>query len=136
MSKPSNGRPKYLIINGDEGEPGTCKDIYIRGEFHNKALNMQVAIAEAYQAGLIGKTYVVLEVYRLPSFNFTQVLKRIKKWKNLIYFHGYTFKFENCHKLQLQKFEVFSILLNITVRIEKNSNCGGLNYFQYFLILL
>lgn len=83
MNKPSDGRPKYLVVNGDEGEPGTCKDreilrhdphklvegcliagramgacaayIYIRGEFYNEASNMQVAIAEAYQAGLIGK---------------------------------------------------------------------------------
>lgn len=29
--------------------------IYIRGEFYNEASNMQLAIAEAYQAGLIGK---------------------------------------------------------------------------------
>ncbi|KAI4465272.1 nadh-ubiquinone oxidoreductase flavoprotein 1 ndufv1 [Holotrichia oblita] len=83
MNKPSDGRPKYLVVNADEGEPGTCKDreimrhdphklvegcliagramgaqaayIYIRGEFYNEAANMQVAIAEAYQAGLIGK---------------------------------------------------------------------------------
>lgn len=83
MQKPSDGRPKYLVINADEGEPGTCKDrdimrhdphkliegcliagsamgaqaayIYIRGEFYNEASNMQYAIAEAYQAGLIGK---------------------------------------------------------------------------------
>merc|ERR1712107_839446 len=26
MNKPSDGRPKYLVINADEGEPGTCKD--------------------------------------------------------------------------------------------------------------
>lgn len=83
MSKPPDGRPKYLVVNADEGEPGTCKDreimrhdphklvegcliagramgaraayIYIRGEFYNEASNMQIAIAEAYQAGLIGK---------------------------------------------------------------------------------
>ncbi|XP_043511221.1 NADH dehydrogenase [ubiquinone] flavoprotein 1, mitochondrial-like isoform X1 [Frieseomelitta varia] len=83
MNKPSDGKPKYLVINGDEGEPGTCKDreilrhephkllegcliagsamgacaayIYIRGEFYNEASSIQVAIAEAYQAGLIGK---------------------------------------------------------------------------------
>uniref|UniRef100_A0A182W8L8 NADH dehydrogenase [ubiquinone] flavoprotein 1, mitochondrial n=1 Tax=Anopheles minimus TaxID=112268 RepID=A0A182W8L8_9DIPT len=83
MNKPSDGRPKYLVVNADEGEPGTCKDreimrhdphkliegcliagramgaraayIYIRGEFYNEASNMQLAIAEAYQAGLIGK---------------------------------------------------------------------------------
>jgi len=29
--------------------------IYIRGEFYNEASNMQLAISEAYQAGLIGK---------------------------------------------------------------------------------
>ncbi|KAH8404398.1 hypothetical protein KR222_010643 [Zaprionus bogoriensis] len=83
MNKPGDGRPKYLVVNADEGEPGTCKDreimrhdphklvegcliagramgaqaayIYIRGEFYNEASNMQLAIAEAYQAGLIGK---------------------------------------------------------------------------------
>lgn len=83
MNKPSDGRPKYLVVNADEGEPGTCKDreimrhdphkliegclvagraigaiaayIYIRGEFYNEASNLQVAIAEAYQAGLIGR---------------------------------------------------------------------------------
>ena len=25
MNKPSN-KPKYLVVNADEGEPGTCKD--------------------------------------------------------------------------------------------------------------
>ena len=25
MNKPSDGRPKYLVGNADEGEPGTCK---------------------------------------------------------------------------------------------------------------
>ncbi|XP_063375979.1 NADH dehydrogenase [ubiquinone] flavoprotein 1, mitochondrial-like [Cydia fagiglandana] len=83
MKKPSDGRPKFLIINADEGEPGTCKDreiirhdphkliegallagaaigahaayVYIRGEFYNEANILQMAIAEAYQAGLIGK---------------------------------------------------------------------------------
>ncbi|XP_067622082.1 NADH dehydrogenase [ubiquinone] flavoprotein 1, mitochondrial-like isoform X2 [Eurosta solidaginis] len=83
MNKPADGRPKFLVVNADEGEPGTCKDreimrhdphklvegclvagramgaraayIYIRGEFYNEASNMQLAIAEAYQAGLIGK---------------------------------------------------------------------------------
>jgi len=82
MNKPSDGRPKYLVVNADEGEPGTCKDreimrhdphklvegcliagramgaraayIYIRGEFYNEASNMQVAINEAYKAGLLG----------------------------------------------------------------------------------
>ena len=67
---PISSRPKYLVVNADEGEPGTCKDreimrhdphkliegclvagrsmnaraayIYIRGEFYNEASNMQV----------------------------------------------------------------------------------------------
>jgi NADH-quinone oxidoreductase subunit F len=76
-------RPCYLVVNADESEPGTCKDrdilrhdphklvegclvagfamgataayIYIRGEFYNESLNLQRAIDEAYEAGLIGK---------------------------------------------------------------------------------
>jgi len=83
MNKPSDGRPKYLVVNADEGEPGTCKDreimrhdphklvegclvagramgaraayIYIRGEFYNEASNLQVAIKEAYQKGFLGR---------------------------------------------------------------------------------
>ncbi len=81
--EPPNGKPSYLVINADEGEPGTCKDrdmlrhdphkliegtllagfamnavaayIYIRGEFYNEASNLQKAIDEAYKSGLIGK---------------------------------------------------------------------------------
>ncbi|KAK2163594.1 hypothetical protein NP493_1454g00030 [Ridgeia piscesae] len=26
MNRPDDGRPRYLVVNGDEGEPGTCKD--------------------------------------------------------------------------------------------------------------
>ena len=83
MPKQSDGRPSYLVINADEGEPGTCKDrdllrhdphklvegcllacvgigahacyIYIRGEFYQEGSNLQRAIDEAYEAGLIGK---------------------------------------------------------------------------------
>ena len=83
MPKVSDGRPHYLVINADEGEPGTCKDreimrhdphkliegcliagfsmkafaayIYIRGEFVHEANVLDDAIAEAYAAGLIGK---------------------------------------------------------------------------------
>ena len=78
-----DGRPHYLVVNADESEPGTCKDreilrydphtlvegclvggfaiganaayIYVRGEFFSEASNLQVAIDEAYEAGLIGK---------------------------------------------------------------------------------
>jgi len=82
MPKVSDGRPHYLVINADEGEPGTCKDreimrhdphklvegcliagfamganttyIYIRGEFYQEYVNLQQAIDEAYADGLIG----------------------------------------------------------------------------------
>ncbi len=83
MPKNVTDKPVYLVINADEGEPGTCKDrdilrhdphkliegcliagfaigasacyIYIRGEFYNESSNVQRAIDEAYAAGLIGK---------------------------------------------------------------------------------
>ncbi|MGH7032160.1 MAG: NADH-quinone oxidoreductase subunit NuoF [Stellaceae bacterium] len=82
MPKTSD-RPRYLVVNADESEPGTCKDrdiirndphklvegcllasagmgatacyIYIRGEFHTESLVMQKAIEDAYAAGLVGK---------------------------------------------------------------------------------
>jgi NADH:ubiquinone oxidoreductase subunit F (NADH-binding) len=72
-------RPHYLVINADEGEPGTCKDreimrhdphkliegcliagfamganttyIYIRGEFLHEARCLEQAIQEAYKGG-------------------------------------------------------------------------------------
>ncbi|MBF0125117.1 MAG: NADH-quinone oxidoreductase subunit NuoF [Magnetococcales bacterium] len=77
-----DARPKYLVCNADEGEPGTCKDrdiirfdphlliegmiiaayavsseqgyIYIRGEFYREAERLQAAVDEAYAAGLLG----------------------------------------------------------------------------------
>ena len=82
MPKQSD-KPHYLVVNADEGEPGTCKDrdilrhephklvegaliasfainahtcyIYVRGEFHREIKNLQIAIDQAYEAGLIGK---------------------------------------------------------------------------------
>lgn len=82
MPKVSDGRPHYLVINADEGEPGTCKDreimrhdphtlvegcliagyamgahvayIYIRGEFYREGERLQAAIDQAYEAGLLG----------------------------------------------------------------------------------
>ncbi|MBT3551397.1 MAG: NADH-quinone oxidoreductase subunit NuoF [Rhodospirillaceae bacterium] len=82
MPKEIGERPHYLVVNADEGEPGTCKDreilrfephklvegcliasfamgahaayIYIRGEFFREAEALQSAIDEAYDAGLIG----------------------------------------------------------------------------------
>jgi NADH-quinone oxidoreductase subunit F len=83
MPKTVGERPHYLAVNADESEPGTCKDrdimrhdphkliegalvasfamaahvcyIYIRGEYFNEAVNLQVAIDEAYDAGLVGR---------------------------------------------------------------------------------
>lgn len=81
---PNNlGKPKYLCVNCDESEPGTCKDreivehiphqllegigiacyavgiqkafIYIRGEMYEGYLSLKKAIEEAYAAGLFGK---------------------------------------------------------------------------------
>ncbi|HUX80161.1 MAG TPA: NADH-quinone oxidoreductase subunit NuoF [Alphaproteobacteria bacterium] len=83
LPKDDGVTPRYLIINADESEPGTCKDkdilrnephklvegaliagfaigshtgyIYIRGEYHQEAERLETAIAEAYEAGLLGK---------------------------------------------------------------------------------
>ena len=83
MPKTSDGGPVYLIVNADESEPGTCKDreilrhephkliegallagfamrataayIYVRGEFVREAERLEAAVAEAYEAGLIGR---------------------------------------------------------------------------------
>ncbi len=83
MPKELGERPHYLVINADESEPGTCKDreimrnephkllegaliagfaigahtsyIYIRGEFYDESSTLMRAIAEAYDAGLLGK---------------------------------------------------------------------------------
>jgi NADH-quinone oxidoreductase subunit F len=82
MPKQEGPRPHYLVINADEGEPGTCKDreilrfephklvegaliagfaigahagyVYIRGEFVREAEHLQRAVDEAYEAGLLG----------------------------------------------------------------------------------
>ena len=81
--KELGSRPHYLVINGDESEPGTCKDrdilrfephkliegcliaayavqahvcyIYIRGEYFVDGQKLQTAINEAYEKNLIGK---------------------------------------------------------------------------------
>ncbi|MDX1502623.1 MAG: NADH-quinone oxidoreductase subunit NuoF [Thermoanaerobaculia bacterium] len=77
-----NDRPKYLVANADESEPGTFKDrvlmehdphqfiegcalccwavqantcyIYIRGEYVRQAEVLEVAIADAYREGILG----------------------------------------------------------------------------------
>ena len=41
MNKPSDGRPKYLVVNADEGEPGTCKVMY-----NYKSYNYEMIVIE------------------------------------------------------------------------------------------
>ncbi|HXX27240.1 MAG TPA: NADH-quinone oxidoreductase subunit NuoF, partial [Terriglobales bacterium] len=76
-------KPKYILCNGDESEPATCKDrlifehdphaviegvmiagiavgahtgfIYIRGEYRYVSVIMQKAIRDAYARGILGK---------------------------------------------------------------------------------
>jgi len=77
-----SGKPVYLVVNADESEPATCKDIplmmatphmlvegaiiasyaigashafiYVRGEVLHVVRRVQNAVAEAYEAGYIG----------------------------------------------------------------------------------
>jgi NADH-quinone oxidoreductase subunit F len=76
-------KPKYILVNGDESEPGTCKDhliflhdphaviegtiiaglavgakmgfIYLRGEYRYLLEIMEKAVADAYAKGFLGK---------------------------------------------------------------------------------
>jgi NADH-quinone oxidoreductase subunit F len=78
-----SAKPKYVLCNGDESEPGTCKDrlivehdphaviegvmiaavainshigyIYLRGEYRYLVDIMEKAVADAYARGFIGK---------------------------------------------------------------------------------
>lgn len=78
-----DGKPHYLVVNADESEPGTCKDmplmlatphtlvegviisayairaqhafIYLRGEAVPVLRRLQAAVAEAYDAGYLGR---------------------------------------------------------------------------------
>jgi len=78
-----NAKPRYLVVNADEGEPGTFKDryllerdphaliegmiiaayaigahlafVYIRGEYVQPWRIFSTAVQEAYRAGLLGK---------------------------------------------------------------------------------
>ncbi|WP_440100401.1 NADH-quinone oxidoreductase subunit NuoF [Streptosporangium sp. H16] len=77
-----DGKPHYLVVNADESEPGTCKDIplmmanphslvegviitayairanhafiYVRGEVVHVVRRLQAAVAEAYAKGYLG----------------------------------------------------------------------------------
>jgi NADH-quinone oxidoreductase subunit F len=78
----NDGKPHYVVVNADEGEPGTCRDaplmmsdphsliegiviasyavrcnvafIYLRGELVHALRRLQHAIREAYAAGYLG----------------------------------------------------------------------------------
>jgi NADH-quinone oxidoreductase subunit F len=78
-----SAKPKYVLVNGDESEPGTCKDrlifehdphsviegtiiaglsvqakmgfIYLRGEYRYLLQIMERAVAQAYTKGFLGK---------------------------------------------------------------------------------
>ncbi|HET7407997.1 MAG TPA: NADH-quinone oxidoreductase subunit NuoF [Mycobacteriales bacterium] len=78
-----DGKPHYLVVNADESEPGTCKDmplllasphtllegivissyairanqafIYVRGEVLHIVRRLQAAVADAYAKGYLGK---------------------------------------------------------------------------------
>ena len=78
----NDGKPHYVVVNADEGEPGTCRDaplmmadphsliegiviasyavrcnvafIYLRGELVHALRRLQHAIREAYEAGYLG----------------------------------------------------------------------------------
>jgi NADH-quinone oxidoreductase subunit F len=80
---PDDGLPRYLVVNADESEPGTCKDIpllmaspqvlvegvaitsfainchhafiYVRGEVLHVYRRVLHAVQEAYDAGYLGK---------------------------------------------------------------------------------
>ncbi len=79
----NDGKPHYVVVNADEGEPGTCRDaplmmadphsmiegiviasyavrcnvafIYLRGELVHCLRRLQHAIREAYEAGYLGQ---------------------------------------------------------------------------------
>lgn len=79
----NDGKEHYLVVNADESEPGTCKDmpllmanphvliegmiiasyairakhafVYLRGEVAHVARRVNAAISDAYKAGFLGK---------------------------------------------------------------------------------
>src|SRR5215207_1822548 len=79
----NDGKPHYVVVNADEGEPGTCRDaplmmadphsliegivisafavrcnvafIYLRGELVHCLRRLQHAVREAYDAGYLGR---------------------------------------------------------------------------------
>lgn len=83
VHSPGDGKPHYLVVNADESEPGTCKDIpllfanphsliegmviacyairsshafiYLRGEVVPVLRRLHEAVREAYAAGYLGE---------------------------------------------------------------------------------
>ena len=83
---PENVWPRYLVVNGDESEPGTYKDrillerdphqliegclitcyalglsqcfLYVRGEMAHGQERVAQALNEAYEAGYVGKKFL------------------------------------------------------------------------------
>lgn len=84
-----SAKPKYVLVNGDESEPGTCKDhlifredphsviegtmiaglaigakmgfIYLRGEYRYLLEIMERALAQCYERGILGKNIFGLD---------------------------------------------------------------------------
>ena len=48
MNKPDDGRPKYLVVNADEGEPGTCKDREIMRHDPHKLVSRKDAVFDSF----------------------------------------------------------------------------------------
>lgn len=57
--KPADGRPRYLVINADEGEPGTCKDREIMRHDPHKLVEGCLIAGRAMNAS-VGKKSLVL----------------------------------------------------------------------------
>ncbi len=50
MPKMTDGRPSYLVINGDESEPGTCKDREIMRHDPHKLIEGALVVGTAMRA--------------------------------------------------------------------------------------
>ncbi len=92
---PADGGPRYLVVNADESEPGTCKDIplimgnphvliegiaitsraigcdhafvYLRGEVTHVYRRLLEAVREATEAGVLGDLRITLTRVPVPT---------------------------------------------------------------------
>lgn len=108
MPKDESMNIRYLLCNADEMEPGTYKDrllmeqlphllvegmlisafalkayrgyIFLRGEYIEAAVNLRRAIAEATEAGLLGKTLweqvLISNCSSIPGQGATSAVKK------------------------------------------------------------